>query len=144
MESIQFMISDPLDRTGYNQTTMDMVYWTLIQTVSHLLLTISMHLYLVDIVAYFDADPERADGLYRPTLLSGVVDLTLAARDDLINQANKFIAIAQNWTFNIYITYLTPNQLVYYMEFYVMTPTFQFIRDQIFQVEQVIVPTAEG
>ena len=30
LESIQYQMTDPLDRTGYNTTTMTLIYWTLI------------------------------------------------------------------------------------------------------------------
>jgi hypothetical protein len=62
LESVQFRISDPLDRSGYNTTTMDLIYWTMIQTMPNIVLVLSIYLFMIDITAYFEKDPTKADG----------------------------------------------------------------------------------
>lgn len=134
LESIQFKIADPLDRTGFNTTTLDLIYWTMLQTVPRIILTFSIHLFLVDIVAHFEGDPTKLNGQYNPVLLSALTDWFLAVKDDVTKWVNNGLTIAQNWSYNIYLTYLTPDKLTGYITTYVFTTIFVFIRDEVFQV----------
>jgi hypothetical protein len=143
LESIQFKISDPLDRTGYNTTTMDLIYWSMIKVVPRIVMLTSMHLFFVDIIAYFESDPGKANNLYRPLLLSGLIDWVVARKDDFVNWSDKIVALAQNWVVGVYIGYLTPDILASYVTNYILTPVFTFIKVTVLQVEKVTIPTAE-
>lgn len=124
LQSIQFRIKDPKERNGYNTTTMDLIYWSIIQVVPRIILMSSIHLFMVDINAYFEQDPGKANNLYNPLILSGPIDWLLAVKDDATNWVNRALSIAQAWTFTNYMGYATPNKVMGYITKYVLTVVF--------------------
>ena len=67
MESVQFTFTDyNAKRTILNKNSLELFLWMMIETVPRLAQLMAFYFFLIDIEDYFEKDPTKVGGKYRP------------------------------------------------------------------------------
>jgi hypothetical protein len=146
LESIQFTLTDfNAKRTVLNKNSLDLMFWTLLETVPRVVQLGSFYFFLIDINDYFSKDPTRVDGKYSPLAFSRIIDFVQFYIDDFWIRVDFYLATSYNWTVYIFTEYLSYVKLVGYIYDWVLTPSWVFFFNDIFGFTPATLraPTAE-
>ena len=76
LESVQFTFTKfDMKRTKLTKNALELMLWTLIETVPRVVMLGSFFFFLVDIEDYFEKDPTKVNGTYQPIAVSVIIDL---------------------------------------------------------------------
>ena len=133
MESIQFTITDRNPkRTILNKNSLELMFWTLIETVPRVVQLGSFLMFLIDINDYFQKDPTNLNGIYRPLAFSRIIDFIQFYIDDFWNRVDFYLATTYNWTVFIYTEYLSYVKIIGYFYDWILTPVWLFFYRDLF------------
>ena len=134
-----------MKRTHLNKNSLELMLWTLIETVPRVIQLGSLFFFLVDIEDYFEKDPTKVNGAYQPIALSVAIDLGQFYIRAFWNTVDFWLAVAYNWVVFIFTEYISYVRLIEGINNYIYTPVWTFFFSTIFQLTPSMLkpPTAE-
>ena len=96
------------DRTPFGLAAYDLTLWGFIQTVPNIMFLFYFYLFMLDIVNYYNADPNKADGVYNPIIFSVYYDSTMSVLNNFYTWVDKALIDAYVWTFVAVKDYVNP------------------------------------